>query len=1414
MTAAASSEPQQAYSQEQKRKLEHHFAENLDSLTYPLLADIYICEGQISRAKKVCLIGLDRHPRHPAGLYLAATLAVRDGDLGAAEKFLQQALKADEYHVGAAELLVAVQERLKRKKSILEESYRKLLHANPLSRAARERLDHLLAEKKMLEDIRRDLAGLPPEEPETAEEPVPVPPPVLAAEPEPPPAPTPVIPTDPDAVNHSWEDNVKRLAGLMDDTGGEDSGGETITPEPDTATAPPPAPEAPVPAGTALADLEDISEEEPPIAEIDADEFNAPTVVEKTEVESLTGDEKAADEAVPEAAAPEAEVTKQVAKEEIFEPGVATAASPHIEHEQELIETPDQRPKESDFASEDTILVEPDELTIPDTDQIDEGEPTAIPAVEPERADDSSLLTEAERVKAEEAELAQPDMAAFREPVTDEPQRLEEDLADREIADAGDPVTAAEKQDQIDQPIELIDEADDLLAEEEGEILTDVSPAMVEESAEPESPGEAESFEPGKAAERDAAQPSVEDLGESPDESSRPEGIDLQADTAQEQELLEDYAEPAGLATGQDFKDSPEAAVDSITEQAAVSSAMVDDDGAAYWAEALDSEGKSFEPQRASEAPDQIDDEFTAEEPPVLSPDDGLPKRLPETDTEGDAELTAEPKLTGQSELAEDSTDEPIPAASPQEDDGAAYWGEAYDIEEETFGPQRTSEAPDQIDDEFTAEEPPVLSPDDGLPKRLPETDTEGDAELTAEPKLTGQSELAEDSTDEPIPAASPQEDDGAAYWGEAYDIEEETFEPQTASEALEEVDDDFNEGSTLDRPAPEGTDEFDPSSASAESAPDVAEADQDAAETIEVEAEGIGAEETGFAKPDLAELEIDAETDKTELDEEEARFEPVSATPEDESFLDTDKEETGSPAKLDQEEYPKDRESLQGGDGEAFLHDDEEIESGETVIPVTEDEMQTREQEEAEDVADQEDSFEPLSATAEDEAPDADQFVRAEDSIPSTAHDEPYRPDMQSLMQDMRDVHLEEEDATAEAESEPSVAAEPDSGMDSGEQLSSEDVRRSLEEEEPDEAESFEPGPTTPAETIPTEPEETAPSVAAGMESDDAVSFEPGEKEPASMPETEVVGKEQDASDQQPADEGELPEADAAHLTPVQPITSPEEDTEKPKDQFEPGEMASEDTAPVSEEHTLPDSRETSRAPDKQAWEAEAIIDTASSEGDDQPESAMLEEEEPLPQAEAPPAGTEEDEYLEKELVSTQELEDQDSASRTFTPGELSAEDDTSLAAPDSPATEKETENIPVSDLSVVDTSGEDDLEVLEKMAYDSRDMQGESFEPSTEIPAHEDTAPESATEAELALEEDKTAEEELDEDSAVSTERKWLDPKMATFTLATIYKVQGLYQQALQVLDLLEEKGADPDRIAAERDAILRQIGAPPSE
>ncbi len=44
----------------------------------------------------------------------------------------------------------------------------------------------------------------------------------------------------------------------------------------------------------------------------------------------------------------------------------------------------------------------------------------------------------------------------------------------------------------------------------------------------------------------------------------------------------------------------------------------------------------------------------------------------------------------------------------------------------------------------------------------------------------------------------------------------------------------------------------------------------------------------------------------------------------------------------------------------------------------------------------------------------------------------------------------------------------------------------------------------------------------------------------------------------------------------------------------------------------------------------------------------------------------------------------------------------------------------------------------------------------------------------------------------------------RMATFTLVAVLKDQGLYHQALEVLDVLENKGSDPERVETERDAI----------
>lgn len=48
----------------------------------------------------------------------------------------------------------------------------------------------------------------------------------------------------------------------------------------------------------------------------------------------------------------------------------------------------------------------------------------------------------------------------------------------------------------------------------------------------------------------------------------------------------------------------------------------------------------------------------------------------------------------------------------------------------------------------------------------------------------------------------------------------------------------------------------------------------------------------------------------------------------------------------------------------------------------------------------------------------------------------------------------------------------------------------------------------------------------------------------------------------------------------------------------------------------------------------------------------------------------------------------------------------------------------------------------------------------------------------------------------------------RMATFTLVAVLKDQGLYHQALEVLEVLEKKGSDLERIKSERDAVNHLI------
>ena len=51
-------------------------------------------------------------------------------------------------------------------------------------------------------------------------------------------------------------------------------------------------------------------------------------------------------------------------------------------------------------------------------------------------------------------------------------------------------------------------------------------------------------------------------------------------------------------------------------------------------------------------------------------------------------------------------------------------------------------------------------------------------------------------------------------------------------------------------------------------------------------------------------------------------------------------------------------------------------------------------------------------------------------------------------------------------------------------------------------------------------------------------------------------------------------------------------------------------------------------------------------------------------------------------------------------------------------------------------------------------------------------------------------------------------ISPRLATFTMVTVLRNQGLHHQALTVLDILEKKGSDKKRIKSEKQEIIKML------
>jgi len=90
-------------------QLELYFADHFDTILYSVLADIYLNQDDLKRARRVCEIGLRHHENDPAGLFVLAQVEKFEGNLKETELLLEKVLLYNEDHLAAAEMLCEIQ---------------------------------------------------------------------------------------------------------------------------------------------------------------------------------------------------------------------------------------------------------------------------------------------------------------------------------------------------------------------------------------------------------------------------------------------------------------------------------------------------------------------------------------------------------------------------------------------------------------------------------------------------------------------------------------------------------------------------------------------------------------------------------------------------------------------------------------------------------------------------------------------------------------------------------------------------------------------------------------------------------------------------------------------------------------------------------------------------------------------------------------------------------------------------------------------------------------------------------------------------------------------------------------------------------------------------------------------------------
>jgi len=102
-----------------KQALEHVFAKDFASPYFPVLAEIYLNEGDYVRAKQVCMVGLKNDSNNDCGKFMLAKIAIAEEKPTIAEKWLKQVINNNPANFSALRMLIRIEFILKRSSKTL-----------------------------------------------------------------------------------------------------------------------------------------------------------------------------------------------------------------------------------------------------------------------------------------------------------------------------------------------------------------------------------------------------------------------------------------------------------------------------------------------------------------------------------------------------------------------------------------------------------------------------------------------------------------------------------------------------------------------------------------------------------------------------------------------------------------------------------------------------------------------------------------------------------------------------------------------------------------------------------------------------------------------------------------------------------------------------------------------------------------------------------------------------------------------------------------------------------------------------------------------------------------------------------------------------------------------------------------------